>query len=63
MFASASGQMRIVQLFLEKGANTALTNGKEQTAVKIASDSGHKDIARQILEYIVQHPSKTTETK
>ena len=48
MLAAVQGHIGIGQLLLEKGAKTAATNNKGQTALAIATQKGHKAFAEML---------------
>jgi ankyrin repeat protein len=48
MLAAVEGHIELGKLLLEKGAKTASTNNKGQTALAIATQKGHTDFVEML---------------
>ena len=48
--ASANGNIAVVKLLLDKGAQVDITNTEKETALMIASQNGHTDVVKLLLD-------------
>jgi ankyrin repeat protein len=63
MFASAKGEVEMVEFLLEKGGDAKASNASGQTALHFAAQSGHRPVVELLLKAKADVNALTREAK